>query len=662
VPAWRSALEFAFPVSRRQFLAMAGVSALPLAALVASEPVPISIPNHPGAFASFEARGVPAVDPDYQLLPNGCYDVAGWYARHPYHPEAPPFQLVSPLPVIDASDYGRDLEAAVRHLPPSGGTVYCPQGVYPRATFTARSNLHFYGEPGTIFRGVNLYGGRECASYPAFDRQVSSREAASVRLLLNPPRNFYFNGITFDADGYVPKMLDEGTPDYVCLGLYCVRDVLLDNCVLQNLGYQPAFHTALLTGNRGLANIWARDCAFHGNSKDGAIGAVFLDGPRGCGFVRPTIDGYFNSWAFQFQCNDDFSIDLNGDGTIDLSERREARYNVIDGAMSTSDCHNFAGFQGFSNLVQNCSQMTHVSELVFLVSRCGSRAGCTYAFTGNVVRNNRADNADYWVTVDGSNVSGAGCANSDSTIGQYTVQGNRAMKFRTNGLVLETQPVKGPNLVASNIRPNGAEAPSVVAQLWLDAWAGLSAWISDVSLGDVVKPVSGGLGVTGRSASLRSRRLFDATQPVLVRCMVQARAAAGSSTTAFSAGLALAAPEQSNGGYAELALAGDYATGSQRISGMLATNTFTADAGAGNKNVGAYEPWSAHTLEVQWYPDDGHVYYLVDGAVEAIIPCAIDGPLQVLLRVTSLPPGAPDDGSRAEALFGPIRVQAVPAE
>ncbi|HEU0167116.1 MAG TPA: hypothetical protein VFS62_05015, partial [Chloroflexota bacterium] len=242
--AWRSALEFAFPMSRRHFLAIAGVSALPLAALAASEPLPLRLPGHPDALASFRAAGVPRIDPDYQLLANGCYDVAGWWARHPYHPDAAAFQPRSPLPLIDAADFGHDLAAAVRALPASGGTVYCPVGVYPPATFVGRSNLHFYGEPGTVFRGVNLFGGPECVSYAAFDRQVNSREAASVRLLLNAARNFYFNGITFDADGYIPKLLDEATPDVVCLGLYCVRDVLLDNCTLQNLGYQPAFHTA----------------------------------------------------------------------------------------------------------------------------------------------------------------------------------------------------------------------------------------------------------------------------------------------------------------------------------------------------------------------------------------------------------------------------------
>ncbi len=393
--------------------------------------------------------GVPSIDPDYVVLGNGTYDVAGWWARHPYNPANPPLTIASPSPVINAANYP-SLQAAIDALPATGGTISCPAGVYGHAAVIGRSNVHFLGQPGTVFRGINLFGGTICQSYDKFNFNVANGDPASVTLFLNPPRNFYFKNITFDANGYVPQLVEASTPDWVCLGLYCVRDVLCDNCAFQNMGYQAALEAGLITGNRGNANIWARNCAFHGNSNTGTFMGVFLDGPRGCGVVNSTIDGWFGSRAFQFQTNDDFSLDLNHDGVYDLSERREARYNVMQGVASTADCHIFCGVQGFSNLVQNCSQSIHISQFVDLVSREGSRAGCVYHFTGNIVRTNTVQNTDYYLTVDGSNIS----PGTGSTIGVYTVQNNKVTDSPPNAMVLETAPVVGPNMVTGNTGPN----------------------------------------------------------------------------------------------------------------------------------------------------------------------------------------------------------------
>jgi hypothetical protein len=426
---------------------MAAAAILPIGLLAEASASAVSAAG-PGGTAAAGA-GVPSIDPDYVVLGNGTYDVAGWWARHPYNPANPPLTIASPSPVINAANYP-SLQAAIDALPATGGTISCPAGVYGHAAVIGRSNVHFLGQPGTVFRGINLFGGTICQSYDKFNFNVANGDPASVTLFLNPPRNFYFKNITFDANGYVPQLVEASTPDWVCLGLYCVRDVLCDNCAFQNMGYQAALEAGLITGNRGNANIWARNCAFHGNSNTGTFMGVFLDGPRGCGVVNSTIDGWFGSRAFQFQTNDDFSLDLNHDGVYDLSERREARYNVMQGVASTADCHIFCGVQGFSNLVQNCSQSIHTSQFVDLVSREGSRARCVYHFTGNIVRTNTVQNTDYYLTVDGSNIS----PGTGSTIGVYTVQNNKVTDSPPNAMVLETAPVVGPNMVTGNTGPN----------------------------------------------------------------------------------------------------------------------------------------------------------------------------------------------------------------
>ena len=631
---------------------------LPLPLLTSTSTLPIGLPNGSGVLSP-TVRGVPTLDPDYVLLPNGCYDVVEWYGRHPYHPAKPLLVPGSPLPLVNAADYGDNLQRAVDALPATGGTIYCPAGEYSRAAIVGKSNVHFYGEAGTIFRGVNIFSGAACENYPAFNRLIDDADPAAVKLLLDPVHNFYFNGITFDASGYISTMVDDGTPDWVCLGLYCVRDVLLDNCTFQNLGYQPAFHTALITGNRGLANIWARNCAFHGNSSSGTTSAVFLDGPRGCGFLACTIDGYFGSQAFQFQCNDDFSIDLNGNGTVDLDERREARYVVLDGVASTADCHSFAGFQGFSNLVQGCSQTVHVGAFVFLVSRCGSRDGCAYTFTGNIVQNNVVDNADYYVTVDGSNVYGSGCRGG-STLGKYTVRNNRQTKFRANAVVLETQPVVGPSVVSGNVRPDGTPADHVAQQL-VERWADLSNWTSTASGKDAFTPQNGKLQAVCQSAALLSKSVWDSSEPLVASCAIQARPAGGSSSSSFWAGLAFTDPTTSDDLYAEIELTGQYPPGATDAAGIRTSNTFTTPPGADDRVAGPYTAWEAHTLGLQWYPDVGQIYYMVDGAQKQLVKCSISGPLKVQLVVASVLPSTPDDGSSAEALVGPLTIQGVPA-
>jgi hypothetical protein len=65
------------------------------------------------------------------LVPNYDVSVEEWWGQHPYNPEGPNYDPVinSPSPVIDITDFGGDIQAAIDSLSSTGGAVIYGGGI-----------------------------------------------------------------------------------------------------------------------------------------------------------------------------------------------------------------------------------------------------------------------------------------------------------------------------------------------------------------------------------------------------------------------------------------------------------------------------------------------------------------------------------------------------
>ncbi|HLQ32953.1 MAG TPA: hypothetical protein VK457_09710, partial [Chloroflexota bacterium] len=298
-------------------------------------------------------------------------------------------------------------------------------------------------------------------------------------------------------------------------------------------------------------------------------------------------------------------------------------------------------------------------------------------------------NTDYYLTVDGSNIS----PGTGSTIGVYTVQNNKVTDYPPTAIVLETAPVVGPNTVTGNVDPGNVSdnlvtqsgnsaaptstptstptpnspsptptpnspSPTPTVQTWTENWNDLSNWDPMGSTGWT--PQSGSLRTVQQSAGLLSNKRWDSSQTLKLSCNVQSRPGPGSTSTSFWAGLTLTTLDTSANFYVEIEEIGNYPPGPDASNGIQSSDTFVG--GAQDKVMVAYTPWAVHNLQISWNPATRTFDYLVDGVVrQSITNNSVSGSLLVELVVTSVLPATPNDGSSCEALFGPLVVQGAPA-
>ena len=504
-------------LTRRNFLKALGVAA-------SAGAIGAVLPPAAASAASQPPTGVPSIDPNYVRKPDGTYDVEGWYASHPFR-SGQPVNISSPALQIDATSYPLvslplhpfrpqdgfelcyDLQSAVNAAMAAGGGTVLMNGTahpYGRATVLGQSHLHFRGNPtgGTVCRGIRLYGSTFARNYDSYAQLINvAHDAAATAALQNPTRDYYFKDIVFDAAGYMSEgseimpTPDQGNlPDWVCLGLYGVRDILAQDCTFRNMRsrasvatWYPAEYAGQLAGYKdvadaqwgfvhgieGVTNAWFRSCVFHGSTWGQPGGDAqniwpyafwYLDGPRGCGVVDSRCEGYVHGNGFIVLTNDDFTADLDGDGSLGRDDLRDARYNVFDNIRSTADCLNPFTLFGYANLVQNCSfggvQLRFCSIGSHAVTRPAPKGGW-YRSGGNVIKNNRVakltTNADFdpvFVELDYGQLQDAGSLSGNNlVIGNVVDGGGPAYILK----VLSSSRSDRTNVVSGNAPTNAVQ-------------------------------------------------------------------------------------------------------------------------------------------------------------------------------------------------------------
>jgi hypothetical protein len=387
--------------------------------------------------------------PDFTIT-DFTEDILDWWARHPLNDGSKYYleTVVSPTNVIDVqNDYAGSLQDAIDALPVTGGKLLLTAGTYDLANVTGKSNVHFIGS-GTastiILRGVELWGGADCATYAGWAAAVGAKTPSAMALIANRPRNFYFSNLTFNGDNNPPY-----TNGY---GLNCrgVREVLVDDCTFTNYAlYTSVTHIGPVTVHGYCDNIYFRRCHFGPPGYE----AIYMDGVHGAGMIDCTFDDGFDNGRITLLTNDDFTCDVNGSGAYETNELRQSCYVVEHG--NTFLCngvadHDIIVANVFHHLIeQNVVSGGANGHPVTLSTRLG-RPGAYYTSLDQHIINNTFQNCVYLVSVNAT--IGIGVPpNTTGTVGQLTVTGNTvtAASIFVDYVEYIGTPV-GPNVVQDN--------------------------------------------------------------------------------------------------------------------------------------------------------------------------------------------------------------------
>lgn len=404
--------------------------------------------------------GVPQV-----RLPSENASVESYWATHPYNPASANYiavgAIVSPSYRISLPS-GQSLQSAIDSLPSTGGTiVLAPGGTYSGFNLFGRSNVHIICEDPTnrpaIVGQVRLAVAQEAAQLPtydgysAFDKGLKNNDPFFWNLLRNPTRNMYFKNVIFDGGNSVLNN-----------AMHHVQDVLFDNVQMQNFRYPTTaekHHRGTWNGNEGLDNVFFRSCQFVSSEQY----IFYLDGAHCSGVVGSTIDASKFDGGALFLCNDDFSEDVDADGTIEWSEQRNAKYNVV--ALNTvyasgveKALYDFTAVTGEHILVtQNNLSGISLNTLVNWDSRAASgKPSLIYDYTDMRVLNNTG--GSYGLSYLSINHIGRG-ATIDSSyglplMGSYRVGQNSLAALLGGNPIADENPylgtIYGPNYVWNN--------------------------------------------------------------------------------------------------------------------------------------------------------------------------------------------------------------------
>lgn len=228
-----------------------------------------------GIWCRLLSAQVPHVEPNYAL------NIIDWWQIHPMNPEGKNYQsqIVSPEPVIELRS-GQSINAAIARLPATGGTIKLGPGNYRSFQIIGRSNIHIIAEGNAI---INHAG--SLAASPEFLKyeQAGERErwlyyfhnkAALARIYADPPRNFYFKGLTFDGENKFEKALT----------VVRMSDLVFDNCTFRNYRNDAKESRAIYQFIVGkyLVNAWFLRVYFDIKMTHVAC----LSSSSGCGFLH----------------------------------------------------------------------------------------------------------------------------------------------------------------------------------------------------------------------------------------------------------------------------------------------------------------------------------------------------------------------------------------
>ncbi len=293
--------------------------------IVTASPTPTLVAT---STPSSGSSGVPSVDPNYGQ------DVRTWWASHPLNPNAPggiPIGAVpnGPGPVISLPA-GGNLAATIQSTScTSGCTIVLADG----ATYGINAHVnnidhvHVISNRGSTIQGY--LGISRCDgawNYAQYDLDVVSNSQTTSaaynggtarQCFSNPVRDWYFKNITWDGAGGTYR---------TALDLATARDVVCDGCTFQNYDRtNTTYEVGAWSGDRGVNNLWCRGCHF----VSGPRMAIFWDGLHGGGVINSTFDPNFYAMYIDVSVNDDYTVDLNGDGVYQLNEQRNGQYVVF---------------------------------------------------------------------------------------------------------------------------------------------------------------------------------------------------------------------------------------------------------------------------------------------------------------------------------------------
>jgi hypothetical protein len=381
-----------------------------------------------GATHEESVVGVPPVDVDFSQ------DVEVWWRSHPFNPrnptQIPIGSIQSPLPIRNVKeDFDGDIQRALASLPDAGGTLYFSPGSYENTiSLIGRSNVHFISGGGaTIIGGLddtrsvhvlaNMAGSRISADYGKFADCLYFRNdphhEACVRQVKNPAKNIYFKNLTFDGNSSAKTFFF----------IRNMRDVVFDNITFQNIAQDSTVHPGMVNGNATIANIWCRGCRFRGR----AAMAWVMDGLHGGGVIESTVEpGASTSTNVLFLTNDDFTVDLDGNGVITLDEQRVTQYAVVYGNMFPFS-HVGIGATAANSLIMNNVSLGNNLFVNFDIRH--ANRSVRYEFFGNKVIGNSVQSTPTLVDI-GNNDScvdkppGNGVPVYCASAGRYTIQDN----------------------------------------------------------------------------------------------------------------------------------------------------------------------------------------------------------------------------------------------
>lgn len=392
-----------------------GITATPAATSTStSSPIPTHTTTPP-ATATTSPGGATAGVPQYAV--DFSQNVETWWAGHPFNPENPAHVAVGTienlagLPTVNVrQQYGSNLQAAIDALPITGGTLVLDAGSYSAFNLVGKNNVHFVSMGEAVIGGSSEVAPiAQALTYGTFNSCSFYGDPVCIAALRNQTANIYFKNITFDGGGTVESAID----------LHAVRGVVFDNVTFQNFVNPHSGHGGLINGNSTLNNVWCRGCRFVGSQRY----AIYLDGAHGSGILNSTIENNFDN-GLLFLTNDDFTLDVDNNGTLEAAERRLGNYIVVYG-------NTFAGNNVYSVVQATAANMliknnTALGSLTYLASFDirNSNRGIVYNFYGTRLIGNRTRNLTYLSEWGGTLACNPGAGQTCARMGQYEIRDN----------------------------------------------------------------------------------------------------------------------------------------------------------------------------------------------------------------------------------------------
>lgn len=291
-----------------------------------------------GLYAVAPLASVPQAVIDFEA------DVDSWWMAHPFNAQSARYnpEVASPHHTVRLNP-GDSIELAIAGLPASGGTLLLEQGVYSGDfSLIGLSNVHIIAPESAQINvppgnPITLAASEKSANYHTFNYGVKHRDPDCLDDWFNRSRNLLFRNLIFDGGGRATTLVNIKTSD----------GVLFEGCTFRNARNPGTGHGGLVVGHAGADSIWFRKCHFAGSQQ----WAVYLDGGYGCGIIDSVIEDNFLG-GILFLCNEDFTMDLDRNGSFEKSERRNMQYSVVVGTQFNGTFRSVVSATGNDLLIQ----------------------------------------------------------------------------------------------------------------------------------------------------------------------------------------------------------------------------------------------------------------------------------------------------------------------